>query len=124
LIRVTSRGSFKNFDAFAARMKRREQFRVLEKYGPIGVEALRSATPVDSAETRDSWYFEIAQRPGYFAIHWYNSHMAGGVPVAILLQYGHGTRQGTYIQGEDYINPALKNIFDQMANDMWKVVTQ
>jgi len=126
MIKVTSRGSFDKTLSFLTRMGNREQFRVLEKYGPIGVTALKSATPVDSAVTSESWYYEIVNRPGYFAIHWYNGHVEdpGRVSIAAILQYGHATRTGGWVEGRDYINPAMRPIFDQMVNDMWKEVTR
>lgn len=124
MISVKVSGSFKNTDKFLQRMKRQEQFKALEKYGPIGVAALRGATPVESSETANSWTYEVVQRRGYFAIHWYNTHVDGGLPVAILLQYGHGTGTGGYVQGRDYINPAMRPIFDKMLEDMWRVVTK
>lgn len=126
MIKVTVRGSFRNMEAFAQRMKQRTYLTQLAKYGPIGVAALKGATPVDSSETANAWYYEIVNKPGYYAIHWLNSHIVnpGQIPVAILLQYGHGTRTGGFVQGIDYINPALRPIFDQMANDMWKEVTK
>lgn len=107
-------------------MQQRQQFRVLHKYGPIGVAALQEATPKDSAETANSWYYEIVDKPGYFAIHWLNSHIVnpGQIPVAVLIQYGHATGNGGIVQGVDYINPALRPIFDQMVVDMWKEVTK
>lgn len=124
MIRVTNRGSFKNVEGFLGRMQRREQFLGLEKYGPVGVTALSGATPVDSSETANSWYYEIFQRPGYFSIRWGNSNMEDGVSIAAIIQYGHGTKNGGYVQGVDYINPALRPIFDQIATDMWKEVTK
>lgn len=126
MIKVTTKGSFKNTDAFLQRMKRREQFKALAKYGPVGVEALASATPVDSSETANSWYYEIVEKPGYFAIHWLNSHVEqpGTVPIAAIIQYGHGTGTGGYVQGIDYINPAMRPVFDQIVADMWKEVTR
>lgn len=126
MFRVTVRGSFNNTNAFLTRMKNREQFKVLYKYGPLGVQALMAATPVHRAETAHSWYYEIVDKPGYFAIHWLNSHIVepGTIPVAILIQYGHATGSGGRVQAEDYINPALRPIFDQMAADMWKEVTR
>jgi hypothetical protein len=107
-------------------MKDREQFKVLYKYGPIGVAALSAATPKDKSETANAWYFEIVDRPGYFAIHWLNSHVEepGTIPIAVLIQYGHATRNGGYVQGREYINSALRPIFDQIAADMWKEVTR
>jgi hypothetical protein len=126
VIRVTNSGSFSKSLAFLDRMKKRTQFAVLHKYGPIGVAALAQATPVDEAQTANSWYYEIVDKPGYFAIHWLNSNVEdpGRIPVAILIQYGHATRTGGIVQGVDYINPALRPIFDQMAADMWREVTR
>jgi hypothetical protein len=126
VINVRVSGSFKNMEAFGARMKQRTQFKVLEKYGPIGVAALSAATPVDEGDTAAGWYYEIVNKPGYFAIHWLNSHVVnpGNIPVAVLIQYGHNTRNGGRVQGLDFINPALRPIFEQMAADMWKEVTK
>lgn len=125
-VKVVVSGSFKNTNAFLKRMQARTQFKVLEKYGPIGVAALKQATPKDDADTANSWYYEIVNKPGYFAIHWQNSAVVepGTIPIAVLIQYGHATRNGGYVQAQDYINPALKPIFDQMATDMWKEVTK
>lgn len=119
-------GSFSNIEAFLKRASNREIFTGLEKYGPIGVAALATATPVDSAETANGWYYEIDQQPGRFSIHWLNSNVEepGRIPVAVLIQYGHATGNGGYVQGQDYINPALAPIFDQIAADMWKEVTR
>jgi hypothetical protein len=124
LIRLRSHGSFSKTDAFLKRMKAGVEFPVLEKYGPIGVAALTAATPVESGATQEGWYYEITKRNGYFAIHWYNSNVEDGIPIAILIQYGHGTRNGGYVQGTDYINPAMRTIFESMASDMWKEVTK
>lgn len=126
MIRATVRGSFKDTEAFLGRMKLRAYLDQLEKYGQIGVEALRKATPVDSAQTAESWSYEIVSRPGYFAIHWYNSHVEepGTVPVAVLIQYGHATGNGGRVEGLDFINPAMQPIFQQMADEMWKEVTK
>jgi hypothetical protein len=125
-IGVQFRGSFQNFYDFANRVKARTYLTQLEKYGPIGVAALQAATPVESGETAQAWYYEIVNRPGYFSIHWLNSHIEepGTIPIAVLLQYGHATGNGGYVQGQDYINPALRPIFDQIAADMWKEVTK
>lgn len=126
MIKVTTRGSFSKSQAFLQRMKNREQFRVLHKYGPIGVEALRGATPKDEGQTADSWYYEIVDKPGYFAIHWLNSNIEepGRINVAVIIQYGHGTGTGGYVEGIDYINPTMRPIFESMAADMWKEVTK
>jgi hypothetical protein len=125
VIKVKVSGSFSNMEAFLQRMQRREQFKVLEKYGAIGVTALQTATPRDQGETALGWYYEIVDRPGYFAIHWLNSHVdTAGTPIAVLIQYGHATGSGGIVQGLDFINPALRPIFDQMAADMWREVTK
>jgi hypothetical protein len=126
VIGVKVSGSFANMQAFAQRMKQRQQFSALAKYGPIGVAALRDATPTEHGETAAGWYYEIVNKPGYFAIHWLNSHVVnpGNIPVAVLIQYGHGTRNGGHVEGTDFINPVLRPIFDQIAADMWKEVTR
>jgi hypothetical protein len=125
-ITVKSGGSFRNTEAFLKRMQQRTYLAQLAKFGPMGVTALKGATPVDSGKTADGWYYEIVDQPGYFSIHWLNSHIEepGHIPVAVLIQYGHGTRQGGYVQGRDYINPAIRGVFDQIAADMWKEVTR
>jgi hypothetical protein len=126
MIRVYVRGSTRNMDAFLQRMHNREQFKVLEKYGPQGVAALAAATPADDGDTAQGWYYEIEQRPGYYAMRWCNSAVVepGTIPIAVLIQYGHATRHGGFVQGRDFINPALRPIFDQMAADMWREVTR
>jgi len=124
VLQVQTRGSFKNMEAFAKRVASRSQFKVLHKYGQAGVAALSTATPKDKAETAGSWDYEIVEKSGYFAIHWSNSHVNDGVPIAVLIQYGHATRNGGRVEGRDYINPALRPIFDQMAADMWREVTK
>lgn len=113
-------------ETFLQRMKRREQFKALGKFGPRGVAALRAATPVDEGETADGWYYEIIDKPGYFAIHWLNSHTVepGTIPVAVLIQYGHATGNGGYVQARDFINPAMRSIFTEIADEMWKEVTK
>ena len=124
MIGVKVSGSFKNAEAFAARMKRQAQFAALGKYGALGVRALAAATPEDSSRTANSWRYEIAKKPGYYAIHWLNSHVEDDIPIAILIQYGHGTKTGGIVQGRDYINPTMRPLFDQIASDMWKEVTK
>lgn len=126
MIHLKVSGSTANADAFFQRMMNRDQFKVLAKYGPQGVAALAAATPKDDGDTAGGWYYEIDDRPGYFAIHWLNSAIVepGAIPIAVLIQYGHATRHGGYVQGIDYINPALRPIFEQMAADMWKEVTR
>ena len=124
MITITQKGSFKNTEQYLARLKTAQQYAVLNKYGSIGVNALSNATPVESGVTAASWTYSIVQRPGYYSIRWHNSNNNQGVPIAVLLQYGHGTGTGGYVQGRDYINPAVRPIFDQIANDVWKEVTR
>lgn len=97
---------------------------VLDKYGKMGVEALSSATPVDSGLTASSWYYEIQNDGNSASIEFHNSHINKGVPIAIILQYGHGTGTGGWVEGRDYINPAIQPIFDQLAEEVWKEATR
>lgn len=99
---------------------------ILNKYGQMGVDALKAATPVDSGLTANSWGYEIrtSREMGYYSIIWTNSHVEKGwANIAILLQYGHGTRNGGYVQGRDYINPAMRPIFDEIARKIWEEVS-
>lgn len=93
---------------------------LLHKYGKMGVALLRDATPVDTGETASSWYYKIKNQNGYASITFYNSNVVNYVPIAIILQYGHATRNGGWVEGRDYINPALQITFDSMANEAWK----
>lgn len=94
----------------------------MDRYGRAGVEALRSATPIDSGETASSWYYEIDRSRDRVVLNFLNSHINDGVPIAIILQLGHGTGTGGWVEGIDYINPAVLPIFEQIANDMWEEV--
>lgn len=116
------KGDFKKIDAFFKIASRGAFFNPLKKYGKMGVEALKAATPVDTGNTANSWSYEIEARKDSYSITWTNSNINDGVPIAIILQYGHGTRNGGYVQGIDYINPALKPIFDAIAEEAWKEV--
>lgn len=98
-------------------------FAQLSGYGAQGVAALQSATPVDEGETARSWYYEITRGAGGYSLVFRNSHVDNGAVVAILLQYGHGTGSGGYVQGRDFINPAIQPLFDKIAADSWKAVT-
>ena len=121
---LTSSGSFNSTENYLKKMARGDAFRLLDRYGSMGVEALRSATHIDSSETANSWSYEVERKSGRYSIKWTNSHMAGGTPVVILLQYGHGTGTGGYVQGRDFINPAIKPIFDKIADEVWREVTR
>ena len=116
-------GGFTKTERFLNRMKRREYLNVLDEFGREGVQALRNATPVESGLTAESWDYEIKRTRDYIEIIWTNSNINNGVPIAIILQYGHGTGTGGYVQGRDYINPAIQPIFDTIAEKAWKVVT-
>lgn len=121
-LKITQSGSFKNTENFLKKMSDGDIFATLDQFGQAGVAALAAATPTDSGITQNSWYYEIVRRRGYYSIRWRNSHVVDGRPIAILLQYGHGTRQGGYVQGRDYIMPAIRPIFDQIDAEMRRVV--
>ena len=95
-----------------------------DKYGRSGVEALSSATPIDSGVTANSWYYTVTNSNGKTEISFNNSNIQNGVPIAIILQYGHGTRNGGWVQGRDYINPSIQPLFDKITNDAWREVTK
>ena len=116
-------GGFTKTERFLNRMKRREYLNVLDEFGRDGVQALRNATPVDSGATAEAWDYEIKRTRNYTEIVWTNSNINDGVPIAVILQYGHGTGTGGYVQGCDYINQAIRPIFDKIAEKAWKVVT-
>lgn len=124
MIRFSHKGDFSKTKRFMERAKEVVRLGDLDKYGREGVSALASATPVDSGLTASSWYYEIEHRNGSSTIIFNNSNVQKGVPIAIILQYGHGTRNGGWVQGRDYINPAIQPIFDKIANDAWKEVTK
>jgi hypothetical protein len=124
VINVTSKGNLDNLMKFL-RPNRAARIRsVLERYAHQGLVALQNATPVDTGLTAESWYYEIVQREGYISLRYHNSHVDRGRPIAILLQYGHATRNGGWVEGRDYINPAIQPLFDKMADDLWKEVTR
>ena len=123
MITFSSRGDFKNLEKFLSRMSKGEIFRVLDGFGRQGVDALASSTPVDSGVTAQSWIYEVTKSANTYSISWKNSHIVDGRPIVILLQYGHGTGTGGYVQGRDFINPAIKPIFDKIAESVWKAVT-
>jgi hypothetical protein len=124
MITFTQRGSFKNTEKYLRRLKTAELYAVLNKYGTLGVNALSNATPTDTGATAAAWFHTIQQRTGYYSIRWHNGHEENGLPIAVLIQYGHGTGTGGYVQGRDYIMPAIRPIFDQMANEAWREVTR
>ncbi len=115
MINITEKGSFKNTEAYLRKLKDADRLRILGKYGSLGVNALSNATPRESGLTAESWYYTIVQRPGYYSIRWHNSNVHDGIPIAVLIQYGHGTGTGGYVQGRDYIMPAIRPIFDMIS---------
>jgi hypothetical protein len=124
MITITEKGNFNRTERYLRRLKEAQLFATLNKYGTLGQNALSNATPTESGLTAASWSYSIVQRPGYYSIRWHNSHVEDGVPIAVILQYGHGTGTGGYVQGRDYIMPAIRPIFDQIANEAWKEVTR
>ena len=124
MISFRQKGDFSKLTRFLERAKEAVHIGDLDKFGKEGVAALASATPVDSGETANSWYYEIENRKGSVTISFHNSNVRNGVPIAVILQYGHGTRNGGWVQGRDYINPAIQPIFDEIANNAWKEVTK
>jgi hypothetical protein len=122
MIEVTSSGDFKKTEAFLLAMKRGEVYDILEKYGQQGRDALASATPIDSGITRESWKYEVVRKNGKYQIIWRNTNVESGIPVAILIQYGHATGTGGWVEGRDYINPAIQPLFDKIANEVWERV--
>lgn len=116
------KGNFNNTEKFLKKASRANYLHILHEYGRRGVAALSSATPVDSGVTASSWSYEIRTLRNSFVINWKNSHIEDGVPIAIIIQYGHATRNGGYVEGRDYINPAMKPIFDNMAKELWREV--
>lgn len=123
MITFETSGSFKRTEAFLSKMRRGDLFRSMDKAARAGVSALSSATPVDSGMTAASWSYNIKISRKSAEIQWTNSNTNGGAPIAIMLQYGHGTGTGGYVRGRDYINPAMRPTFDRIAEDVWKAVT-
>ena len=124
MISFRQKGDFSKLTRFLEKAKNVVRIGDLDKYGREGVAALSSATPVDSGLTASSWYYKVEHTNGSAKINFYNSNIQNGVPIAIILQYGHGTGNGGWVQGREYINPAIQPIFDKIANDAWKEVTK
>lgn len=123
MITVTSKGNFNNTEKMLKKSLGKDWLSILESYGRAGVQALASATPIDTGETASSWDYDIVREDGRVSVIWNNSNIHNGVNIAIILQYGHGTGTGGYVVGRDYINPALQPIFDKMADAAWREVT-
>lgn len=123
MITFKHKGDFSKLTNFLERSKEIVHLSDLDKYGRAGVSALASATPKDTGETANSWNYEIVHSKSSVKINFYNSNIQNGVPIAIILQYGHGTGTGGWVEGRDYINPAIQPIFDQIVNNAWREVT-
>lgn len=123
MLSISTSGSFKNIEKFLRAVPKLNILSVLDSCGKEGVTALSLATPVDSGLAATSWYYKTSGKNGVYTVTWYNSDVENGFPVAIMLQYGYGTGTGGYVQGEDYINPAMRPIFDKIADEVWKAVT-
>lgn len=124
MITFRHKGDFSKTSWFLEKAKNSIHLGVLDKYGREGVAALASATPVDSGLTAASWYYEIEYTKGSASISFHNSNIQNGVPIAIILQYGHGTGTGGWVEGRDYINPVIRPLFDKIADEAWREVTK
>ena len=124
MISFRQKGNFSKTMQFLVKAKKGVKLSDLDKYGREGVAALASATPVDTGETANSWYYEIVHENETVTITFNNSHIQNGVPIAVILQYGHGTGTGGWVEGRDYINPAIQPLFDKIAENAWREVTK
>ena len=124
MITIKVKGDLSKFRSFLEKLKEALKLGILDKYGQMGVDALSAATPVDSGTTSGSWRYEIHRDGSTVSLQFLNSNVNEGVNIAIILQYGHGTGTGGWVQGRDYINPALRPVFDKMAKEVWKEVTR
>ena len=124
MISFRHKGDFSKVTRYLERVKNVVHLGELDKYGRDGVAALASATPIDTGNTANSWYYEVTHTKDSATISFKNSNIQNGVPIAVILQYGHGTRNGGWVVGRDYINPAIQPIFDKIAKDAWREVTR
>lgn len=124
MIRFRHKGNFQNTERFFRNALKLSPRKILEKYGQAGVRALSEHTPIQTGKTAASWGYEIEENPKGYALYFYNGNIQSGVNIAIILQYGHGTGTGGYVRGIDYINPALRPVFERLAGDAWREVTR
>ena len=117
-------GTWQSTESWLKRMSKGDIFKTLDQYGKIGVEALAQATPKESGETAGAWSYRTSISGSLAKIEWLNNHVNQGVNIAVILQYGHGTGTGGYVQGRDYINPAIRPVFDKITESVWKEVTR
>lgn len=124
MISFNHKGDFSKLNRYFERLRETVRIGILDKYGRKGVSALKAATPVDSGLAANSWYYEIERGSDYVRIVFRNSDIESGFPVAVMLQYGHGTGTGGWVEGRDYINPSIQPLFDAMAEEAWREVTK
>ena len=124
MIKIRQKGDFKKLTSFLEKTKEGFNIGILDKYGEKGVAALSSATPIDTGLTASSWFYKIENKNGVAKIEFHNSNVQKGISIALILQYGHGTKNGGYVVGRDYINPAIQPVFDELAKNAWKEVTR
>ncbi len=122
MFKVRSSGSFNKTTKFLARLQKGDIFENLDRYGRLGVNALARGTPVETGLASESWGYQINKTKTRTSISWFNTDVEGGVNIAVILQYGHGTGTGGWVEGRDYINPAIRPIFDQILDDVWRQV--
>jgi len=121
---ISQKGDFRKTTRFLTLAKRIEYKKILDRYGKLGVIRLQQATPIDTGHTADAWDYEVVVKNNNLSIFWTNSNINEGVQIAVILQYGYGTRNGGYVEGRDYINPALQPLFDDIVDDAWKEITR
>jgi len=124
MVSLVTKGNFNNIKRFLYRMSNWSAKLVLDSYGRKGVDALAAATPIRSGKTASSWSYNVTGGNGSWEIEWYNSNLNDGVNIALILQYGHGTGTGGYVTGIDYVNPALRPVFESFIDDIWREVTK
>lgn len=122
-VTISHKGNFKRTNSFLFKTSHKNYRFILEKYGAMGVQALSEATPKATGKTASSWDYNVEVKKGKYTINWTNSNIVNSVPIALIIQYGHATGNGGYVEGIDYINPALKPVFDRLAKEAWKEVT-
>ena len=123
MIGFRQKGDFSNTENYLKKLRQNRMIKTLERYGQRGVDALASATPVNTGLTASSWYYKIEVKKTSASIIFCNSNIQNGIPIAIILQYGHGTNNGGWVEGRDYINPAIQPIFEDLSKQAWKEVT-
>lgn len=124
IIEIHHKGSFKHTENFFQRVLKHDFMSILSKYGEMGVQALSESTPKRSGKTASSWYYTVERGKSSYTLSWSNSNTNDGVNIAVILQYGHGTGTGGYVKGVDFINPAMRPVFDKIAEEAWRELTK